>query len=149
MTPQHEKMRDLFEDHKNDTAELAKINARIKATEKEMTEIAAPLFNEKLKQDGKTHGSFKMDIFGITMQCEVKKTVKWDSGKLADVAKKIPSADAAQIFTATLSISEDEFQSLTEFEHPALGEIILAREVKYSAVSAKPVKGKSEESPHT
>ena len=61
---------------------------------------------------------------------------------LKEIASKIPAEDSALIFTVSLSISEEQFATLEECEHPALGEILLARTVSYSAFSAKPVKAK-------
>lgn len=101
--------------------------------------IAAPSMDDKLQTMKKTYGSFKLSVDGVALQCEIRKTVRWDSDKLKAAASKIDAGDAAAIFTVALSVSEERMKDLEELEHPAIGEILLARTVTYSAFSARPV----------
>ena len=114
----------------------------LSAIDDQITELALPVMSDKLRATNKDYGSLKLDVGGEAIQGEIRKTIKWDSDALKEIASKIPAEDSALIFTVSLSISEEQFATLEECEHPALGEILLARTVSYSAFSAKPVKAK-------
>lgn len=116
-------------------SELSDIDAAI-------THLSRPVMTDRLLAANKDHGSLKLVVDGESVQGEIKKTVKWDSDKLKEVASKIPAEDAATIFTVTLSISEEQFDTLTECDHAAIGEILLARTVTFSAFKASPSKEK-------
>lgn len=112
----------------------------VTAIDEQLAKLAEPAMNATLEKAGKTYGSLRITVDGEKLQGEIKRTVKWDSDALKLIADRLPEADAAVIFTVTLSISDESLAALEECEHPALGEILCARSVKLSPFSVKPVK---------
>jgi hypothetical protein len=117
----------------NIKSEIADIDAAL-------AHISWPAMQERLLIKNADHGDFKLTVEGIEIQGTIRKTVKWDSEKLKAVAAKLP--DAHTIIKAELSIAEENFRKLEALEHPLLGEIILARQVKLSPFSIKVVEDK-------
>jgi hypothetical protein len=117
----------------NIKSEIADIDAAL-------AHIAWPSMEERLFIKNADHGDFKLSVEGIEIQGTIRKTVKWDSEKLKAVAAKLP--DAHTIIKAELSIAEENFRKLEAIDHPLLGEIILARQVKLSPFSIKVVEDK-------
>lgn len=119
---------------------LAALKSELADVDAAVAHLALPAMTDRLKLSGKEHGSLKLILDGVAVQGEITKTVKWDSDALKEIARKIVPADASVIFTVTLSVSEDQVAMLEECDHPALGEILLARSVKLSAFKATPAK---------
>lgn len=122
------------------TMKMAGLKTELSDIDAAITHIALPAMTDKLRLSDKEHGSLKLLVDGVELKGEILKTVRWDSAKLKDIAARIEGADAAVIFTVTLSVSEEQVATLQECEHPAIGEILLARTVKLSPFKATPYK---------
>lgn len=136
-------LKGLLEKRDEYEAEISSLKAMVFAIDEQVSFLAKPVMDAKLLAEGKSSGSFKLNIDGTSIQGEIRKTVKWSSDSLKEVAAKIPPEDAAVIFEVALSIKEEQLKVLEECHHPALGEILMARSVSYSNFSARPIKGKS------
>lgn len=134
---------ELLEKRDEYEAEITALKAMVFAIDEQVSFLAKPVMEAKLASEGKSSGSFKLNIDGASLQGEIRKTVKWSSDALKEVASKIPAEDAAVIFDVALSIREEQLKVLEECHHPALGEILMARSVTYSKFSARPIKEKA------
>ena len=92
---------------------------------------------QRLLTDKKDHGEFKLNVDGIVIKGAVRKSVSWDSEKLKSIASTLHPEDAAEIFDVKVSIPEKNYQVLVECDHPSLGDIMMAREVKLSPFTIK------------
>jgi hypothetical protein len=120
------------------------IEEKIKGLKSEITEIdkalefaAWPIMEQRLLTDKKEHGEFKLDVDGVTIKGVIRKTINWNSDKLKNIAATLHPEDAAEIFDVKITIPEKNYNILLECDHPALGEIMMAREVKLSPFSIK------------
>ena len=137
MTPS--KIADLASERFRISNQLDALKSELSAIDGQISTIAEPFMTAKLKNSKKDSGSLRLDIDGIQIQGDIRKTVKWDSDALREIAEQIAADDAAIIFKLDFSVSEKQLELLEECDHPALGQIMLARSVKLSPFSAKPI----------
>jgi hypothetical protein len=126
---------ELIAQRKALAARINNIKGEIADIDAALAHIAWPAMQERLLIKNSDYGDFKLNVDGVELQGAIRKTVKWDNEKLKAVAQKLP--DAHMIMKAELSIPEENFRKLESLNHPLLGEITLARQVKFSPFSIK------------
>jgi len=105
-----------------------------------LAHIAWPAMQERLLIKNSEYGDYKLNVDGVEIQGAIRKTVKWDSEKLKEIAIKSPQV--MSVIKAELSIPEENFRKLESTNNSMLGEIILARQVKFSPFSIKVIDSK-------
>ena len=128
---------ELIAQRKALAARISNIKSEIEDIDAALAHIAWPAMQERLLIKNAEYGDYKLNVDGVEIQGTIRKTVKWDNDKLKAVAAKLP--DAHTVIKAELSIPEENFKKLEATNHPMLGEIILARQVKLSPFSIKVV----------
>jgi predicted TIM-barrel fold metal-dependent hydrolase len=131
---------ELIAQRKALAARISNIKSEIEDIDAALAHIAWPAMQERLLIKNAEYGDYKLNVDGVEIQGTIRKTVKWDNDKLKAVAAKLP--DAHTVIKAELSIPEENFKKLEATNHPMLGEIILARQVKLSPFSIKVVENK-------
>lgn len=113
------------------------LRSEIKEIDRALEYAAWPVMEQRLLTDKKEHGEFKLEVEGVTLKGAIRKTISWNSDALKQVAATLDPEDSNAIFDVKVSISEKNYTMLLECNHPALGNIMLAREVKLSPFSIK------------
>lgn len=122
------------------TARINNMRNEIADIDAALAHIAWPAMQERLLIKNSEYGDYKLNVDGVEIQGTIRKTVKWDSEKLKEIVAKLPQAMA--VIKAELSIPEENFRKLETTNNPMLGEIILARQVKFSPFSIKVIDNK-------
>lgn len=122
------------------TARINNMRNEIADIDAALAHIAWPAMQERLLIKNSEYGDYKLNVDGVDIQGTIRKTVKWDSEKLKEIVAKLPQA--MSVIKAELSIPEENFRKLEANKDPILGEVILARQVKFSPFSIKVIDNK-------
>jgi hypothetical protein len=122
------------------TARANNIRNEIADIDAALAHIAWPAMQDRLLTKNSEYGDYKLNVDGFDIQGTIRKTVKWDSEKLKEIVSKSPQVMSA--IKAELSIPEENFRKLEATNNPMLGEITLARQVKFSPFSIKVIDSK-------
>jgi len=131
---------ELIAQRKALAARMNNIKNEIADIDLALTHIAWPAMQERLLTKNSEYGDYKLNVDGVDIQGTICKTVKWDSEKLKEIVAKLPQA--MTVIKAELSIPEENFRKLEANKDPILGEVILARQVKFSPFSIKVIDNK-------
>jgi hypothetical protein len=122
------------------TARANNIRNEIADIDAALAHIAWPAMQDRLLTKNSEYGDYKLNVDGVDIQGTIRKTVKWDSEKLKEIVSKSPQV--MSVIKAELSIPEENFRKLEATNNPMLGEITLARQVKFSPFSIKVIDSK-------
>lgn len=83
---------------------------------------------QALAQADKTHGAISLPLQdGFTVKADVKQTVKWDSGKLQEVAQTLPWERVNALFGITFKMSETIYKGVSALSPELRKQIDAAR----------------------
>lgn len=115
------------------SAQMANLSKAVAAIDAEIASRYVPAFMDLLKQQGKDAGSITFVRDGFKMKGEVRKSVKWDSAKLHQIAAGMDWPTVQRLFKIEFSVAEATYKALLDDElRRKLDE---ARTVKLSAPS--------------
>ena len=99
-------------------AEINEVSALHKATIEaiyaELLERYGKTFKKELAEAGKQDGEMTREIDGQRLTFAIKSKVKWDSGKLQDVASSLDPNLVYKVFKIEFSVPERTFKALTD-----------------------------------
>ena len=122
------------------TSRVNHIKSEIADIDAALTIIAWPAMQDRLLTKNSEYGDYKLNVDGVDIQGSIRKTVKWDSEMLKEIVRKSPQV--IHIIKAEISIPEENYRKLEATNDPMLGEITLARQVKFSPFSIKVIENK-------
>lgn len=124
----------LIEDHQHFKAlEIANKNLA-KIAMDEISKRYADILVEKLGQEQKLSGTVRIDTpDGIQISGEKRKTVKWDTDALMDLARTMTQEEREHYFDITLGMKENIFKALPPGQ--LKDNLVKARTTNYSDIS--------------
>jgi hypothetical protein len=105
--------------------------ATIDAIYEELLERYGNKFQGELAKAGKQDGEMTREMDGQRLTFAIKAKVKWDSGKLQEVASSLPPETVYKVFKIDFSVKESTFKALTDDK--LIKSISTARTVEYAA----------------
>lgn len=115
-------------------AEINEVSALHKATIEaiyaELLERYGKTFQQELAEAGKQDGEMTRDIDGQRLTFAIKAKVKWDSGKLQEVAATMDPSLVYKVFKIEFSVPERTFKAMTDDK--LVKQLTEARTVEYT-----------------
>lgn len=115
-------------------AEINEVSALHKATIEaiyaELLERYGKTFQKELAEAGKQDGEMTREIDGQRLTFAIKSKVKWDSGKLQEVASSMDPNVVYKVFKIEFSVPERTFKALTD--DGLIKKLTEARTVEYT-----------------
>jgi hypothetical protein len=96
--------------------------------------LAADVLTKADKQFG---GSLTFSHNGVRYKAEVKKTIKWDSDKLREIASTLPWEQVQRLFDIEFSVTENTYKGIAAADPAMKARIDDARTVRLSPLDVK------------
>lgn len=120
----------------------ANLKSKLDLVKAELQRRYSESAKQALMQNGKTHGSGKLELQDrLALKYDVKQEVKWDSAVLMGIAQTMPWERVKGIFKIEFSVSETIYKGIAATDAELLKRIDAARTTKIKEPALTLVKG--------